>query len=61
MHAYVRKKPMFLLAMVLGAAGAGFSAFISHKFYSHYLMVSAPLAAVGMAMLCGALKEKGVL
>ena len=59
-HAYARKNPMFLLAMVLGAAGAGFSAFISHKFYSHYLMVSAPLAAVGMAMLCGALKEKGV-
>jgi len=59
-HAYARKKPMFLIAMVLGAAGAGYAAFISHKFYSHYLMVSAPLAAVGAAMSLGAMKEKGV-
>lgn len=59
-HAYVRKNPMFLIAMVLGAAGAGYAAFISHKFYSHYLMLSAPLCAVGAAMLLGAMKEKGV-
>ena len=59
-HACYRRKPMFLLAMVLGAAGAGYAAFISHKFYTHYLMVSAPLAAVGMAMALGCFRNKGV-
>ena len=57
-HAFVRRRPMFFLVMFFGAAGAGFAAFISHKFYSHYLMLSAPLAAVGAAMICGAIREK---
>ncbi len=59
-HACDRRKPMFLLAMVLGAAGAGYAAFISHKFYSHYLMVSAPLAAAGLAMALGFFRNKGL-
>ena len=59
-HAHAKKNPMFLPAMVLGAAGAGYAAFISHKFYSHYLMISAPLCAVGASMFLAALKKKGV-
>ena len=39
------------LGMVLAAAMAGMSCFISHKFYSHYLMVLAPIAALGAAQM----------
>ena len=39
------------LAMVLGAAGGGLAAFISHKFYFHYLLLGAPLAVFGAAQL----------
>ena len=59
-HAVDRRKPMFLIAMVLGAAGAGYAAFISHKFYSHYLMLSAPLAAVGLVMALGFFRRRNL-
>lgn len=39
------------LAMVLGAAGAGAAAFVSHKYYQHYLMLGVPMAALGAAAL----------
>lgn len=39
------------LAMAASAAGAGLAAFISHKFYDHYLMLGAPLATCGVAAL----------
>ena len=39
------------LAMLLGALGAGAGAFISHKFYMHYLMLGAPMAALGAAQM----------
>lgn len=42
---------LLALSMVAGAAGGGLAAFISHKFYDHYLMLGAPLAAFGGAAL----------
>lgn len=38
------------LAMIFGATGALAGAFISHKFYDHYLVLGAPLAALGAAV-----------
>lgn len=46
---YIRKNPALALSMAAGAAAAGVAAFISHKFYQHYLLLGAPLAAVGAA------------
>lgn len=49
---FVRTRKLAIpLGMVLSAAMAGLSCFISHKFYSHYLMVLAPIAAFGAAHL----------
>lgn len=59
-HAVRKKRPVIALMMVFGAAAGGFAAFISHKFFSHYLMIGAPLAALGAAMLCAAIREKGL-
>ena len=39
------------MGLVLAAAMAGMSCFISHKFYSHYLMVLAPIATFGAAQI----------
>ena len=50
--AFARTKKLGVpLGMVLAAALAGLSCFISHKFYSHYLMVLAPIAAFGAAQM----------
>lgn len=46
-----RRALWFSLAMVAGAAAGGLAAFISHKFYDHYLMIGAPVAALGAAAL----------
>ena len=54
--AYLRTKKIALpLGMVFAAGLAGMSCFISHKFYSHYLMVLSPLAAFGAAQMLAAL------
>ncbi len=39
------------LAMLAGALGAGAAAFISHKFYMHYLTLGVPTAALGIAQM----------
>jgi len=49
----LRRSFPLALAMVAGAAGAGFAAFVSHKFYQHYLVLGAPLAAMGAACVLG--------
>lgn len=36
-------------ALLFGAAFAGAGAFLSHKFYQHYLLLGAPLSALGAA------------
>lgn len=46
------------LAAFFGALGAGAAAFISHKFYLHYLMLGAPTAALGAALLLAALERR---
>ena len=53
---YARRNPGLALSMVAGAAAGGFSAFISHKFYAHYLLLGAPLAAVGAAKAFAAVR-----
>ena len=49
--AVVKKSRPLSLAMVAGAGAAGFAAFVSHKFYQHYLILGAPLAAMGAALV----------
>ena len=56
-YAIKNRRPVVALMMLFGAAAGGFAAFISHKFYSHYLMLGAPLAALGMAMLFSVVKD----
>lgn len=46
------------LAMVAGAACGGAAAFLSHKFYAHYLLLSAPMAALGAAQVLAFLRER---
>ena len=53
----IRKNPMLALSMIAAAGAAGLAAFISHKFYQHYLMIGVPMAAAGAAMLLAALKN----
>ena len=53
----IRKKPMLALSMIAAAGAAGFAAFISHKFYQHYLMIGVPLAAVGAGMLLAGIQK----
>ena len=54
--ACIRKNPGLALSMVSGAAAAGVAAFISHKFYQHYLLLGAPLAAVGAARVLAVIR-----
>lgn len=57
--ASVRTKRLALpLAMAAGAACGGFAAFISHKFYNHYLMLSVPMAALGAAQVLAFIRER---
>ena len=46
------------MAMFFGALGAGAAAFISHKFYTHYLMIGAPMAALGAAQILSLISVK---
>lgn len=55
---FARRAPLFSLAMVAGAVSAGLAAFVSHKFYDHYLILGAPLAALGAAAVLGLLRKR---
>ena len=55
---YVRRNPAMALSMAAGAAAAGLAAFISHKFYQHYLLLGAPLAAVGAARVFAVIRAR---
>ena len=49
---YLRTRRAILPAsLVFGAAFAGLAAFLSHKYYQHYLTLGAPLAVLGMAQI----------
>ena len=41
------KRAVLPLAMAAGAAMGGLAAFVSHKYYMHYLILGAPLAVAG--------------
>ena len=56
---FIRKNPALTLSMFAGAAAAGLAAFVSHKYYEHYLILGAPLAALGAAALLGAAVRQG--
>lgn len=43
--------------MLAAAAAGGLAAFLSRKFYIHYLMLGAPLAAVGAMAVVSALRQ----
>ena len=55
--ARTRRAPL-ALAMVAGAACGGLAGFISHKFYTHYLMISVPMAALGAAQTLAFIRER---
>lgn len=44
-------------ALIAAAAAAGLAAFISHKFYDHYLMLGVPAAALGVGAMLGHLSH----
>ena len=52
---FIKKNSALCAAMIAGATAAGFAAFISHKFYIHYLYIGVPLAAFGAAALLAAI------
>ena len=54
-----RRAPMLACAMLAAAAAGGLAAFLSRKFYIHYLMLGAPLACVGAAALMGLFERPG--
>lgn len=56
--ALAKKSPALALSMVAGAAAAGLAAFVSHKYYDHYLILGAPLAAMGAAAVLGQLRGR---
>ena len=59
LYAAIRTRRLAVpMAMFFGALGAGAAAFISHKFYTHYLMIGAPMAALGAAQTLSLISEK---
>ena len=48
-----RRAPLLACAMLAAAAAGGLAAFLSRKFYIHYLMLGVPLACVGFTALLG--------
>ena len=53
-----KHRTMLAAAMLAAAAAGGLAAFLSRKFYIHYLMLGAPLAATGAVSLMTAFREK---
>lgn len=52
-----RRAPLLAFSMLAAAAAGGLAAFLSRKFYIHYLMLGAPLAAVGAMVAAGAFSK----
>ena len=53
----IKKNPLLFAAGAAGACAGLLAAFISHKFYAHYLILGAPLATVGVCLLISAAKR----
>ena len=59
MAAFARtRRAAVSLAMLAGAVAALVAAFVSHKFYQHYLTLGAPLAVLGVAQALTLLRER---
>ena len=52
-----KKSPMLALGMVAAAAAGGLAAFLSRKFYDHYLILGAPMAVMGLAAVLAAIPK----
>lgn len=52
-----KKSPMLALGMVAAAAAGALAAFLSRKFYDHYLILGAPMAVLGMAAALAAIQK----
>jgi len=56
----IRKRIWILpVGMIAGALGAGLAAFISRKFYLHYLAIGVPMSALGACVLLGEIDRIG--
>ena len=53
----IRGSKMLACGMAAAAAAGGLAGFLSHKFYLHYLVVGAPMAAFGGAALLALFKK----
>ena len=53
-----KRRPLLAFGFLCAAAGGLMAAFISHKFYDHYLMIAVPLAVTGAGLLLGMLAGK---
>ncbi len=54
---FIKKSLLLFAAGAAGALAGLVAAFISHKFYAHYLILGAPLATVGACLLLSAAKR----
>ena len=52
-----QKSPMLAWGMVAAAAAGGAAAFLSRKFYDHYLILGAPMAVLGMAAIGASIQK----
>ena len=52
-----KKSPMLAWSMVAAAAAGGAAAFLSRKFYDHYLILGAPMAVLGMAAIGASIQK----
>ena len=55
-----KKSPMLALGMVAAAAAGALAAFLSRKFYDHYLILGAPMAVLGLAAALAAIQKPRV-
>jgi len=49
-----KKRPVFSIGMIMFAAGSGIAAYISHKYYLHYLVLGVPMAVIGIILVISA-------
>ena len=55
-----KKSPMLALGMAAAAAAGALAAFLSRKFYDHYLILGAPMAVLGLAATLAAIQKPRV-
>ena len=53
-----KKSPAFSISMILSAAGSGIAAYISHKYYLHYLILGVPMSVIGIILIISTVPSK---